>query len=219
MREQTFAYVSTRLNEQIDKYIALGFHTVAGYTPEAFREALAPLVAKTLEFFRPLSERPLRDGEFSVLLVLPTEWVPRRRLFATLLGQNPTDEITKISSSEIRTCGKASPSEPYVLLGINGGRGLKDCTIEKADEQVAKKGNTYLSLSQLIQLLLVRPNFLSAESDLSQSSVFVMGERWNTELVCLIATKEGITLELSPEKNVHGGVGIGKPYYSRMITL
>ena len=216
--QQTREYVATRLNEQIERYITLGFHDVAGYSEHLFHAALEPLIAKTLDFFSPPSERPIRDGEFTVLLVLPKDWVPSRRLLIAFLGESLSRDVDQLHT-EKRGHGGVSPQDPYVLVGINGGRGLKDCSIEKADMWVEQNARTYLSLHEWIQLYLIRPNFLSAENDLAQSEVLVLGEKWKSQLISFATTGHRIQVVLTDEKNVQGGVGVGKPHYAKIITV
>lgn len=217
--EQTLEYVSTRLEEQIERYIALGLHDAAGYTEESFRFALAPLVLRAEAFFEYPSKHPMRDGEYTLLLVLPERMVPVRRLLAEFLGGDIPVEFDTLRT-EVRANGKVSPETPYILVGINGGRGLKDVSIARADESVERSGCTHMSLHQMLQLFLMRPHFFSVHTDslLAQSEAVVLGEKCTRGLIKFVARSAGHEVLFVDEKNVHGEVGVGKPYYTTLIT-
>lgn len=217
--EATKTYVRTRLNQQVARYNKLGWVKGAGYTEESFSDALMPLHSRVMNFFAPPGEHLVVDGEYTLLLILPEAWVPKRRVLASLLGEDFTTEVdlTTVSS---RTNGKVLCDKPYVLVGINGGRELRDNSLQESDSMIYESGRSYFSLHELCQLFLMRPHFLRAPSgDIhEQSEALALGDKCSRGLLRLSATATGIRLETSDTKNVHGGVGIGKPYYTKIIT-
>lgn len=219
-RDETREYVSTRLDEQIERYIALGLHDAAGYTEDSFRSSLQPLAESVKKFFDYPSNHPIRDGEYTLLLVLPERMVPVRRLLATFLDGDIFSVFDTLRM-EVRSHGKAAPDTPYVLVGINGGRGLSDHSIARADDWMEKNGRTYLSLHQAVQLFLMRPHFLSAQSDAlhAQSEALVLGEKCSHGLIKFVARSSGNDVLFVDGKNIHGEVGVGKPYYTTLITV
>jgi len=219
-REDPETYIMERLEEQVKKYVASGFHDAIGYSEEGFRSALCSLVAKTVKSFAPPATYPIVDGEFTVLLVIPPEWISLRRQIASLTSSDGGG----VPSLPFETAeyGKPAPKEPYVLVGLNGGRGLKDCTFLQANAEVKRGGCTYLSTHQLTQLLIVRPRFLApqAESialgDRSIEANVVSGE---THVVFTGNQNDYPTLSTKRIQAPRMGVGVGKPYYSAMITV
>lgn len=219
LRPQTTSYIMARLDEQVERYIELGFHAAAGYSETDFRSALTPLITRVMDFFAPPSRHPIRDGEFTLLLVIPTQWVPMRRQLYSFLGD--VSSGADALRTEIRPQGRPSPVDPYVLVGINGGRELKGKTIQQADEWVERHGRTFLSLHQLVQLFLVRPNFLSARTDtlLPQADALVLGEKCPVGLIQFSAHPSGINMVFYDEKKyLNSGVGVGKPYFTTLIS-
>ncbi|OGZ05902.1 MAG: hypothetical protein A2845_03825 [Candidatus Lloydbacteria bacterium RIFCSPHIGHO2_01_FULL_49_22] len=219
-RDETREYVSTRFDEQVERYIALGLHDAAGYTEDSFRTSLRPLAESVKKFFDYPSNHPIRDGEYTLLLVLPERMVPVRRLLATFLGSNIFSVFDTLRM-DVRSHGKVAPDSPYVLVGINGGRGLLDHSIARADDWMEKNGRTYLSLHQAVQLFLMRPHFLSAQSDAlhAQSEALVLGEKCSQGLIKFVARSSGNEVLFVDEKNIHGEVGVGKPHYTTMISV
>jgi|GEM_PF-4692407 len=212
-------YINTRLNEQIERYIGLGIDHIAGCSPDEFRNLLKPLIERVQLFFSPPAKHPIVSGEFTLLLVLPPEWLLYRPQLRMLMGEKA--ELNVIPTVfEVRKHGGVAPNEPYVLVGINAGRGLKDSTIMQADIDIEKFGCTYFSVHQLVQLLLVRPRFLSSQSSaLSlQPEVCALGEKCGKGVVKFVDKKNFIDIEYIDEANVRSGVGVGKPYYHKMIT-
>lgn len=221
-------YVRDRLEEQVNIYIAKDFHEYAGCTKNSFRLLLAPLIDETLYYFAPPARLKVVRGQFTVLLVLPPQLVPLRRQIMTLMGESAP---LIIPDFEAHTYGKESPKNPYVLVGIDGGRKLRDLPIIKADGYVALHGYTYFAFHELIQLLLVRPEFLRSQCDVvkgsletAQTSVLVLGEKCPEGIVKLNAEKNPrpekgeFALEFVNPANILSGAGLGKPYYTRMIT-
>lgn len=224
----TQGYVRERLGEQINLHIANGFHEYAGCTKKTFRELLAPLIEETMRFFAPPTKHPIIRGEFTILLVFPTRLIPLRRQLMTLMGETTP---LSIPDFEMHTHGKVSPINPYVLVGIDGGRKLKDSPIIKADSYIAHHGYSYFAVHELIQLLLVRPEFLRSQSDarrglleVIQTSVLALGEKCSEGLVRLSVEKKPnvekgeFTLDFLSLANTHAGMELGKPYYTTMIT-
>ena len=217
-------YITRRLNEQIERYIELGMPIASGYdSEERFREALAPLVLQAVEYFAPPADHPIQDGEFTLLLVLPIAWVPLRRqvaMFRSVFGQtnelsSALDEVLKKGLRFTTQFGKKSPQEPYIIVGINGGRGLKECTVSQADEEVTNYKQTYLSVHELIQLLLIRPYFLPSDSE-----SLALGEKYDKRDYVKF-TNAGVASEIDVVQvlSERFGVGIAKPYYTHMITV
>lgn len=224
----TQSYVKERLDEQVNLYIANGFHEYAGCTANSFRILLTPLIDATIRSFAPPAKHLVLRGEFTILLVLPTRHVPLRRQFMTLMGESFQMNIPDF---ELHKHGKASPRDPYVLVGIDGGRMLRNSPIVKADKYVEDHGYTYFAVHELIQLLLVRPEFLRSQSDVLsgslepvQTAVLALGEKCTVGLVRLSAEnkpssgKREFTLDYLSPANTLAGAGFGKPYYKRMVT-
>ncbi len=217
-------YIERRLEEQILRYIALGMPEASGYDSEiSFREALAPLVTRAMQYFAPPTDHPIQDGEFTLLLVLPPAWVPLRRqvaMFRHAYGQTSelsrgVDEVLRRGLLWTTQFGKASPQEPYIIVGINGGRGLKECTIGQADEEMTNHKQAYLSVHEFIQLLLVRPHFLPHDSE-----SLVLGEKIDKRDYVRFTKKGGIPdIEVVQVQSERFGVSVGKPYYTHMITV
>lgn len=218
---EVIAYVDKRLNEQIDRYIELGFADCAGYTPDAFRRELQPLIDSVHHFFVPPALHPIQAGEFTLLLVIPTTLVPLRRQIMSLRslsGQTPDlsgtlHELLKCVEFETTKHGKTPPKEPYVLVGINGGRGLKGNSILVADKAVAERRTSYFAVHELIQLLLVRPKFLPQHSE-----AIPLGAKCAGGYLRFTARDGNIDIDATGVLDERFGEGIGKPYYAHMVT-
>lgn len=215
----------------ITRYLGLGMHELAGRSEEGFRKALAPLVEKTVAFFSPPAKHPIIDGEFSCLLVIPPEWISLRRQFAllrTAYGLSPDfpddfgEELTRaLDTRTLAPGGHSAPKEPYVIIGINAGRALKGLRRVDADQEVKNLGLSYLLPHEYIQLLLVRPQFLVPEE-----GGLALGEKFSSGYLRVIARggylHEGGRPELSFVAETSNGSsfkGVGKPTYTKMVTL
>lgn len=213
-------YITKRITEQIDRYIALGFAEFAGYSEATFRAELAPLVARVHRFFAPPALHPIQDGEFTLLLVIPTELVPLRRQVVTLRAQSghgvelpeSLDDLLKRARPERTKYGKVSPKQPYVLVGINGGRGLKENMLGFADQEIEKFGQTYFSIHEFVQLLLVRPKFLE------QGEAIPLGEKCADGYLRFQKRGGTTDIDVTQIRDDRYGIGVGKPYYTRMIV-
>lgn len=221
-REDPEVYIAARLQEQVLRYIELGFHDAAGFSQDGFRAALSPLLRKTVAFFAPPAEYPIMRGEFSVLLVLPPEWVSLRKQIASICGikwellhGDMADHLSAVSRApEVAEHGKPAPREPYVLVGIDGGRGLKEHSLLGANNKLKKSDRTYFSAHQLVQLLAIRPDWLAA-----QSATIALGEKYEKDYLGF-AAQPGRPPELRVfgAPSAHSCVGVAKPYYTKMIT-
>ncbi len=214
-REDPEAYIRERLEEQVEKYIALGFHDAAGYSEEGFRSMLEPLITKTVKSFAPPAAYPIMDGEFAVLLVIPTALVPLRRQVASLTQRNGDVVSLALETGEF---GKAAPKEPYVLTGINGPRALKGCTFLQASAEVKRSGSAFFSTHELAQLLLVRPRFLSPQAEAIALGDRRVDEQGGTHVVFSSGDVGDPMLSALRVQGARMGMGLGKPYYSAMIT-
>ena len=216
------SYIREHLNCQISAYVQAGFHALAGFTEEEFRAALDPLVNKTTDFFSPPAGHPIMDGEFTCFLVLPPEWGCSLRF---LLGKLRSDCYESLrdfhyvlekttQKGEVAQGGCIAPKTPYVLVGIKAERGLRELTRVGADKEREKFGFLYFSAHQLALLLLLRPDFLRPGE-----SAIALGEKFPEERYLLLTSKErGFTLYIS-DMSESFLTGVGKPYYTRMITL
>ncbi|OGZ09576.1 MAG: hypothetical protein A3D65_06920 [Candidatus Lloydbacteria bacterium RIFCSPHIGHO2_02_FULL_50_13] len=222
-REDPEVYIAARLEEQIKCYEELGLDKAAGFRVGNFRAALEPLIVKTVAYFAPPTQHPIMDGEFCVFLVIPPEWVSIHWQIMNVRspsGQIPNgacvegfqEALAKLP--EVTEFGKPTPRVPYVLVGINGGRGLKDLSLGQANSEVKKNGYTYFSLHQLAQLLMVRPNWLGANSE-----TIAFGERYGKDHLGFsgqhYSGPQATILRVPHESSC---VGVGKPYYTKIIT-
>ncbi len=217
-QDTSLAYMRSRLDQQCARYHELGFVVGAGHSEESFVSALTPLMLRVTEFFAPPAKHLIVDGEYSLLLMLPPSWLPLRRALASLLGEDFQTEVD-LHTILSRNTEQPTPLAPYVLVGINGGRALSGKTLAESDLHVEKKQYSYFSLHELCQLFLMRPQFLGASSGglFEQSEALALGSKCAQGLISLVATKSGIRLASSDEKNIHGGAGVGKPYYTHVI--
>lgn len=217
------SYIEEHLSAQIARYVELGIHTSLGFTKEEFRVALQPLVRKTVSFFIPPAAHPIIDGELTCFLVVPSEWgCSLRFLLGKLRGESDAsplelrhllEQVTR--GSEVAPGGSAAPKTPYVLVGVKGGRGLKECTRDSADRIRKKFALSYLSPYQLALLFLLRPKFLS----LGEQAI-ALGEKFSDERYLKLTSREaGVVASLSIDPPGASLAGIGKPYYTRMITV
>lgn len=230
-KEARQAYMRSRLKKSLARYIELNMHTLAGMSEEGFREALAPLVEKTIDFFSPPAKHPIIDGQFSCLLVIPTDWISLRSQLGLLhraYGLRPDfperftgDLARELEGRVIASYGRVAPKEPYVIVGINGGRALKGSPRGNADATVGDLGLSYFLTHEYIQLLLVRPQFLVPEE-----GGIVLGEKFHSGYLRVIARggylhEGGIPkLDFAPEtSNDVSFRGLGKPTYTKMIVL
>lgn len=213
----TREYITQKINEQIAMYIAVGMPRLSGFSEEEFRRKLCALTDALLRYFAPPSRHPITDGEFTFLIVLPPEWVSLRAQVALLCGP---DALGDMILSPLRTdAAKKTPTAPYAIIGINGGRGLKDLSFEQADEFVTKKDLSYFALHEATQLFLVQPKFLSGLMDIhsAQAQAYALGEQCGEKLIRFTAQDDARLIEFPPKKHVTG-VGIGKPYYTDIVT-
>ncbi len=220
-QKEAIVYIDKRLDEQIARYIELGFAECAGYSPEAFRRELKPLIERVQNFFVPPALHPIIAGEFTLLLVLPTTLVPlRRQVMSLRSASGRTDETTealhqllKCAEFEATKLGKVPPKDPYVLMGINGGRGLKGSHILLADMRLEERKQTYFAIHEFIQLLLVRPKFLPQHSE-----AIPLGEKTAGGYLRFTARGGNIDINITGVLDERFGEGICKPYYTHMIT-
>lgn len=213
------SYVREHLNEQVDRYIALGLHSLAGLTDAEFRSDLEPLMKKTVDFFRPPAGHPIIDGEFTCLLVLPAAWGCSLRFLVGQLRQcyGPTtlpgfrDVLGSIGTEAE---GTLAPEIPYVIVGVKGPRGLKEYDRMAADKECNKFGHEYLSARELAFLLLSRPRFLQFGD-----SVIALGEEFEEgRYLALTLDEKGFTPTLIADPAPTSLEGVGKPYCRRVIV-
>lgn len=215
----------------ITRYLQLGMHELVGKGEEGFRRALEPLVEKTIDFFLPPAKHPMLDGEFSCLLVIPPEWASLRSQFALLreayglpkdFPEEFEEEFTRaLDGKTLTPHGRLAPREPYVLIGVDGGRARKNFRRVDADSEVKNLGLSYLLAHEYIQLLLVRPRFLFPEE-----GGVALGEKFSSGYLRVTARggylDESGRPELSfvPETaNGNSFRGTGKPTYTKVVTL
>lgn len=220
-REDPEVYIREHLDAQIDVYISSGVHTLVGYTEEEFRDALMPLVQKTVNFFAPPAGHPIIDGEFTCFLVIPPEWglslrslIGRLRTPSLLLERREILERVA-QGGEVAAGGCAAPQTPYILVGVKGGRGLTDYSRASANKEREKFGFSYFSAYQLALLLLLHPEFL-----LPGERAIALGEKFPERQYLEFASfQDGFLPYLLLDPSPSSLEGIGKPYYTRMITL
>lgn len=215
----TKMYITARFEEQVNCYIERSFPSFAGYSNSQFRESLKPLLERLLKFFSPPSNHLIEDGEFTLLLVIPPAWIPLRRQLMSFTDVPISDDVE--TQTEVRINGKTAPQSPYVIIGIDGGRGLKDLSIQESDRWVTEEKRTYLSAHELIQLYLLRPHFLSAKTDAihSQPEALVLGDVFSKGLLVLVAEGNKMNFRFERKDNSYGGRYIGKPHYVTRISL
>lgn len=212
------SYVRAHLDEQIDRYLVLGLHSLAGLTEAEFRSDLEPLVKKTVDFFLPPAGHPIIDGEFTCLLVLPGAWgCSLRFLVGQLRHQYGLTTLPGfrdvLGSIGEEGEGGFAPDIPYVIVGVKGPRGLKECDHAVADKACDKFGHEYLSARDLAFLLLCRPRFLQFGD-----SVIALGEEFGEEhYLALTLDEKGFTPTLISDPAPSALEGVGKPYYRRVI--
>lgn len=220
-QKEAIDYIDKRLDEQITRYIELGFAECAGYSPGAFRRELKPLIERVHNAFVPPALHPIIAGEFTLLLVIPTTLVPLRRQVMSLRCANGRTEETpdalhellKRAEFEATKLGKTPPNEPYVLIGINGGRGLKGSPILLAEKLLEERRQTYFAIHEFIQLLLVRPKFLPQHSE-----AIPLGAKTAGGYLRFTARGGSIDIDVTGVLDERFGEGICKPYYTHMIT-
>lgn len=223
-RERPEAYIGARLEEAIARYISVGFHEAAGFTEEGFRKMLAPLIARAVKAFTPPAEFPIMNGEYSVLLVIPTAWVSLQRQVTSVAGTawlfaesgetggNPLATIAA-GVSEVAEGGEAAPREPSVLVGIDA-RKMKHHRFEDARTIAKREHLHFFAAHELIQLFLVRPTFLS-----EVPASVALGETFGKESFGLSSAEPRPIPALHASGERHLGAGIGKPYYAARITM
>jgi hypothetical protein len=213
-------YVRERLDEQIKEYVRLSFHTSAGFTEEEFRDALEPLVKKTIAFFAPPAGHPIIDGEFTCFLVLPLGWgcslrsiIGRCRAPLFPLKQEVLERV--MQGGEVATGGCTAPQTPYVLAGIQAGRGLKDLDRATANKEREKFGLTYFSAREMALLFTLYPKFLQpgGEGAIALGEKFAEGRHLHFS-----SFSNGFVPDLLPDPSPSSLQGVGKPHYARMIT-
>ena len=216
--DASLAYVNEKIAEQIDTYVSAGFPKLCGMSTNEFRSRLNWLSDDIRAFFTPPARHPIMDGEFIFLIVIPPEWVSIRAQVALLCGD---DAIAREESLVVTTVDGAQKrsSSPYALVGINGGRELRNCEFSKADALVRQEGRTYFAFHEAVQLFLQKPNFLSEEMGVqsTQREAYALDSRASGKLIKFSAIGTSRSLEFVDQKHVTGG-GVGKPYFTKVIT-
>jgi hypothetical protein len=217
-KEDSESYIRKHLNEQINVYLTLSLHSLAGLTEAEFRSDLEPLVKKTVDFFLPPAGHPIIDGEFTCLLVLPDSWGCSLRFLLGQLRQlyGPT---TLPGFRDVLECvtweaeEHLAPDTPYVLAGVKGVRGLKECDYAAADKECDKFGYDYLSVRELALLLLCRPRFLQFGD-----SVIALGDEFGEKRYLVLTLDEkGFTPNIIQEPAPSSLLGVGKPHCRRVV--